>query len=332
MTMSDTRAVPLAEGTVVGLDWTPVVAGTFAAAALAFVLHGFALAIGLSVSSTAPTWRDASFALVLLSGFYLLLAALASYAFGAYVAARLRARVVAAPVGEIEFRDGMHGLVVWALATLLAGLLALAAVAAVPRLVAPSGAANGAATSVAGENLIAFDLDRLFRGDRRPSGDMTYIRAEAARILLTTSSHNGISADDHGYLVRLVAMTTGLAPADAERRVNEVAGQAKANAHVTARCYSDSCSQPPPWSAPRWHGHLPVRAGIIATVAKRFHGTWNGDVRTRAPDEFVRRRGRDKSHRSTQTRRAGITCWANSSTERVNSADVRSPNANWPTM
>jgi hypothetical protein len=47
------------------LEWGPVIAGAIAAAALALVLHAFALAIGLSVSSTAPTWRDASFALVL---------------------------------------------------------------------------------------------------------------------------------------------------------------------------------------------------------------------------------------------------------------------------
>ena len=224
-----TRTIPLAEGAVVGLDWTPVVAGTFAAAALAFVLHSFAIALGLSLSSTAPTWRDASAALALLSGLYLLVVALVSYGLGGYVAARLRARFVGAPTEEVEFRDGMHGLIVWALATLLAGLLALAAVGAAPRLAAPSGASAGSATSVAGENIIAFDLDRLFRGERRPATDMTYIRSEAARILLTTSSHTGMSGDDRNYLVRLVAGTTGLSPADADRRVTEVAGQAKAN-------------------------------------------------------------------------------------------------------
>ena len=229
MTTSDTRAAPLVEGTVVHLDWTPVIAGAIAAAALAFVLHSFAIAIGLSVSSTAPTWRDTSFALVLLSGLYLLLVAAVSYGFGAYLAARIRARVIGAPVEEVEFRDGMHGLIVWALATLLAGLLAIAAVQAVPRLAAASGANANAATSVAGESIIAYDLDRLFRGERRPAGDMAYIRSEAARILLTTSSHNGLSADDRAYLVRLVAAVTGLAPADAERRVNEVAGAAKAD-------------------------------------------------------------------------------------------------------
>ncbi len=227
--MSDTRAAPLVEGTVVGFDWTPVVAGALAAAALAFVLHSFALAIGLSVSSTAPTWRDASFALVLLSGLYILLVALVSYGFGGYVAARLRARLAGAPAEDVEFRDGMHGLMVWALATLLAGLLALAALAAVPRLVAPSGATAGPGTSVAGENIIAYDLDKLFRGDRRPAGDMASARAEAGRILLTTASHRGMTAEDRAYLVRLVTITAGLSPADADKRVMEVAADAKAD-------------------------------------------------------------------------------------------------------
>jgi hypothetical protein len=229
MTISESRGGAPTEGTVVRLHWTPVVAGALGAAALALVLHSFAIALGLSVSSTSPTWRDSSAALVLLSGLYLLLVAVVSYGFGAYLAARLRPRFSDVALEEVEFRDGMHGLVVWALATLLTGMLALATVEAVPRLAAPSGTSAGQASSVAGENIIAFDLDRLFRGERRPAGDMTYIRSEAARILLTTSSYKGMQADDRAYLVRLVAATTGLAPADADRRVTEVAGQAKGN-------------------------------------------------------------------------------------------------------
>ena len=76
--------VPSQAGLPSKIEWGPVIGGAIAAAALASVLHGFAAAIGLSVSSSAPTWRDASFALILLSGLYLLLVALASYAFGAY--------------------------------------------------------------------------------------------------------------------------------------------------------------------------------------------------------------------------------------------------------
>jgi len=51
----------------------------------------------------------------------------------------------------------------------------------VTRLAAPSGGAAGPAVSVAGENLIAFDLDKLFRADPPSEGDLDYGRAEAAR-------------------------------------------------------------------------------------------------------------------------------------------------------
>jgi hypothetical protein len=61
----------------VGLELGPAIAGAIAATALAFVLDNFGLAIGLALSSASPTWRDTSFALVLLSGLYLVLAALA---------------------------------------------------------------------------------------------------------------------------------------------------------------------------------------------------------------------------------------------------------------
>ena len=82
MTITEAEAVGVIEEAPSRIEWGPVVAGSIAAAALAFVLHGFAVAVGISVSSTAPTWRDASFALVMLSGLYLLVVAVVSYAFG----------------------------------------------------------------------------------------------------------------------------------------------------------------------------------------------------------------------------------------------------------
>lgn len=229
MTIEDPRAA-LSERSVLYVQWGPIVAGAVAAAALALVLHSFAAAIGVSVSSTAPTWRDASIALVLLSGLYLILAAIASYGLGGYVAGRTRTRLSAGAPDEIEFRDGAHGLMVWAVATLLTGLLAFGAAQSLARVAAPSGGPAGASTSVGGENIIAYDLDRLFRADRRPAeGDIEYSRAEAARILLTAAGHRGMAADDRAYLVRLVAGRTGLAPPDAERRVDDVVARARDN-------------------------------------------------------------------------------------------------------
>jgi hypothetical protein len=109
----------------------------------------------------------------------------------------------------------------WALATLLAGLIAFASLQSLPRLAAPSGASS------AGENVIAYDLDRLFRSERRQEVDFSYARAEAGRILLTASGHSGLQPDDRTYLARLVAARTGLAQPDAERRVDEVVARAR---------------------------------------------------------------------------------------------------------
>lgn len=226
---ASSRVAPITVETSTDIQWSCVIAGAICASALALVLHAFAGAVGISLSSTAPTWRDSSAVLVLVSGLYLVLVALASYGFGAYITARLRG-----PSGDTsdisEFRNGVDGLLVWALATLLTGLIALAVAQAAPRLATPSG--SSAQTSVVGENIIGYDLDRLFRSERRPQGiaeNINYPRAEAARILLTASSHRGMQAEDRSYLVRLVATVTGLAPPDAERRVDQVIAQAKDN-------------------------------------------------------------------------------------------------------
>jgi hypothetical protein len=227
MTNLDSPTVPRAALSPLSVQWSAVIAGAIAAAGLSLVLHSFAAAVGLGVSSTAPTWRDASFALVFLSGLYPILAAVASYGFGGYIAGRIASRFESTV--DAEFRDGMHGILMWALATLLTGLLALAAAQSLPRLAAPSGGSSGPSTSVGGENLIAYDLDRLFRTDRRPPGDITYARSEAGRILLTTASHRGMLADDRAHLVRLVAATTGLSAADADARVTDVSARAKEN-------------------------------------------------------------------------------------------------------
>jgi hypothetical protein len=209
----------------VAITWGPVIAGSLVAAAVALILHGFATAVGISVSSSAPTWRDASLALVLLSGLYMLLVGLLSYAAGGYLAGRLRPRFIGPDSGS---SDGMHGLVVWALATLLTALLASALAIGASRLAAPSAASAGPSASVGAENVIAFDLDRLFRG-RQIQGDTALLRAEAGRILLSASSHRGLLVDDRADLVRMVSATTGLNAADAERRVSDVIARAKEN-------------------------------------------------------------------------------------------------------
>lgn len=212
------------------VQWGPAFAGAIAAAALALVLHSFAAAVGLAVSSTSPTWRDASFALALLSGVYLVLVAVASYGLGGYIAGRLRAPLTGVTSDETEIRDGIHGLIVWGLATLATVVLIAASGPVASRLAAPSSGAAGPSTSVGAENIIAYDLDKLFRSERRPAGmDIAYSRAEAGRVLLTASGHDGVAADDRGYLVRLVAQVTGLSQVEAGSRVDATIRSAREN-------------------------------------------------------------------------------------------------------
>jgi hypothetical protein len=205
------------------LQWTPVIAGAFGATALSLILVTFAAAVGLGVGSSAPTWRDASVALWLLSGIYLILQAVLSFAFGGYIAGRLRQPLAAGPAEEVETRDGLHGLGVWALGVMLGAILAaLVSVSTINRFT-PS-----AQTATAAEPLLSYELDRLYRAARRPANpDVRPERAEAGRILLTTSSHDGMSADDRTYLIQQVSAITGLAPPEAERRVDNVIASAK---------------------------------------------------------------------------------------------------------
>ena len=206
------------------LQWSPIMLGALAATALSSVLLTFAVTIGLGVASTAPSWRDASAALAVLSALYLIIQAVLSFGLGGYIAGRIRASIGTAGREGTKVPDGVHGLGVWALAVVMgAALAALIGAASLNRT--PS--MRGPATSTA-EPLLSYELDRLFRAGRRANNvDLSAERAEAGRILLTTSSHSGLSTDDRSYLILQVGALTGLSGPDVERRVDNVVLSAK---------------------------------------------------------------------------------------------------------
>src|SRR5512141_1370943 len=157
------------------LQWTPVIAGALTAAAVSSILISFAMTVGLGVSSTAPTWRDASVALWLLSGLYLVLQALVSFGCGGYVAGRVRAPYGLAESDETEKRDGLHGVAAWALAVVLGTVLAamVASAASRPNPVSAPQTANE-------PSVLSYELDHLFRAAKRtPSPELAPARSEA---------------------------------------------------------------------------------------------------------------------------------------------------------
>ncbi|WP_291692539.1 hypothetical protein [Bradyrhizobium sp.] len=207
------------------LQWTPIVAGALFATALSSILVTFAAAVGLGVSSASPSWRDASVALWLLSGLYLILLALVSFGCGGYIAGRARLPYEMAETGEpeeVEKRDGLHGLSSWALAIVLG-----AALAALIGTSASKPTALATPAGVTEPSVLSYELDQLFRAPRRAAnGDLAPQRAEAGRILMTSSGHDGVSSDDRAYLIQMVTATTGLSGTDAEHRVDNVIADA----------------------------------------------------------------------------------------------------------
>src|SRR5579862_7427291 len=145
------------------IDWRAVIAGAVLAAGVAFTLLAFGSGIGLSVASTAPTWRDSTPWLWLLSGLYLIFVALCAFGIGGYAAGRMRLATRVAQSPESAFRDGMHGLFMWGLAILITATLALFGAAIAAKPATPSG---GTAGSTAGETVLATELDELFRSYR----------------------------------------------------------------------------------------------------------------------------------------------------------------------
>jgi hypothetical protein len=216
--------IPTPGGPLSYIHWGPVVAGAVAAAAVWFVLMTFASAVGLATLSPSPTWRDTSIALVLLSGVWLLLVSLGSFAFGGYLAGRVRSSW-ATSEDEIEIRDGTHGLLVWALAVLIGAVLTWATATA---LTSVSAGTTTVLRSNQGEPaFLSYELDRLFRSERRPERPDPDARSEAGRIIMTGLGRRDIAAEDRAYLLLLVTARTGLAQPDAERRINEAVAQAR---------------------------------------------------------------------------------------------------------
>jgi hypothetical protein len=219
--MDDTRIPPggVATGRVGYLDrayvdWAAVVGGSVVATAIFSTLTIFGTGIGLSLTSTT-TGSGFSAAMVAAAiGLWSAWVAVSSFMAGGFIAGRLRHRIAEASVGEVEMRDGLHGLVSWGLAAIVSGLLVAYAASGI----AHASGANGSASAVAtAEN---YQLNRLFRGQK---ADDEVARGSAKSVLDVAVGGKDISGDDRTYLSELVASRTGVPAATANGRVDEAA-------------------------------------------------------------------------------------------------------------
>jgi hypothetical protein len=236
-TVKDSAApgpLPMPGGPLSYIHWGPGIAGAIVAAATSFVLMGFASAVGLMVVSPSPTWRDTSVWLVILSGFWIVVVAVGSFALGGYLAGRVRSTWKASE-HEIEFRDGAHGLIVWSIGVMLgAFLLAMSS-----HMLAAGSVGSPPRDAVGAPTFLAYELDRLFR----PETAGPELRSEAGRIIMRGLGRTELPAEDRAQLVRITSSVSGLSAPDSERRVTQIltdartaASQARKNSVILGFC------------------------------------------------------------------------------------------------
>lgn len=217
------------------VEWGAIFAGALAAAAIAFVLYSFGSTIGLSLVSPWPNSGLPAKLVASIAAFWAIATQIGSFLVGGYIAGRMRSRWSDAPVHEVGFRDGVHGLLVWALGVVIGAALLLAMAASLVRGGAEVGArAAGAATATASPDPIGYYADVLLR--QRSAGPgaapppappaVADSRQEIMRVLQRSVAANKVSDADRSYLVLLVSQRSGLPPQEAQKRVDETWAEA----------------------------------------------------------------------------------------------------------
>lgn len=128
------------------MDWPAILSGAAIAAGALVVFTGFTAAIGLGSVSAEPGEGLGTFASILV-GLFAFLSTVAAYALGGYVAGRMRTPVSGIAADETRARDGVHGLTVWAVGTLVGAVLAFGVVSSGVRAV---GSAAGTVVEAGG--------------------------------------------------------------------------------------------------------------------------------------------------------------------------------------
>ncbi|MEJ0020584.1 MAG: hypothetical protein WDN25_29350 [Acetobacteraceae bacterium] len=219
------------------VSWAAIICGAVAAVAITLLL--VALGTGIGFSSVSP-WSFSNPSVTtfsLLAAIWLLVVQWLSSASAGYLAGRLRTKWAGLNADEAFFRDTAHGFLAWALASVLLAVVATSAfTAAVGTATRAAGSAIGGAASGAGQVAASqspastdYLVDTLFRADQPQANALPQqTSAEAGRILTRSIANGSLEAGDRAYLARLVAARTGLSQQDAEKRVDDVAAQAKA--------------------------------------------------------------------------------------------------------
>jgi hypothetical protein len=144
---------PVASAAGRATDWGAIIGGALGAIAISIILFTAGSGFGLS---TVEPWSFANRApetFAIGAAIWLIVMQWLSSAFGGYLAGRLRAKWIGSRTDEVLFRDTAHGLLAWALATVIvAALFTLGTLGTSAAVVATEGApATNAAAALTEE-------------------------------------------------------------------------------------------------------------------------------------------------------------------------------------
>jgi hypothetical protein len=260
--MTHVGTAPVASPAVVAapatgfVEWSAVLAGAVLAAALSLVFLTFGSAIGLSATSPWPNSGLSAKVIASLAVFWVLAQQIGSFMIGGYIAGRLRTRWRDASRDEVDFRDGLHGGLVWAVGVAVGAALLMATAGAVARTGAEVAGKAATVTAANAGDPMDLVLDTMLRpasvagaapapapaaGAAPPraragtpgTGDET--RAEMARILASSVANGSMTEPNRTYLAQLIAQRTGVSQQEAEKRVTEALNAARAAADKARR-------------------------------------------------------------------------------------------------
>jgi hypothetical protein len=217
---------------VSSVSWPSIIGGTVVAVAAALVLVTLLAGVGLGSLSPWPHASASVTTFTAMTAVGMIIVQWLSAGIGGYVTGRLRTRWNGLHTHEVFYRDTAHGLITWAVATLL--------VSATTAVIAGStgGVAMHAVAAASGTSPMPavdpYDVDTLLRPSTLDAQAVSQptandLRIQTTRILSTSLGKGEISTADQAYLAQIVSAEGRVSPADAKVRVDAAAARIKSD-------------------------------------------------------------------------------------------------------
>jgi hypothetical protein len=217
------------EPSISGVSWAAVSAGAAASLAITLVLLSFGAGMGFAVVSPWGGSGVSATTFKIGTGLFFIVMAMLPSSIGGYLAGRLRTKWVGIHTTEVQLRDTVHGFLAWAVASVLGAVLLASPASSI--IGAAVGGATQAVAASADSGPVAGYVDTLLRPDNpSATGQQPDVRPEMVRLLTSDfRAGNDVNPTDRTYIAKVVVARTGLSQPDAEKRVNDVMTQAKAD-------------------------------------------------------------------------------------------------------